>query len=260
MHFLIVGLEVWKTLFYERVGENWIKRGKSAETLIQLIHLCWGFIVVVSAVSHDLHDTFGGKNCSPSAAGSVSAARLVSRAAWLHSLFLCATQAGMSHEPQGQCCSLAASASAIKILYFVYQVISMCHQYKIVLKKYVTFLYSLVCLYIHHTSQTGLVTFQVLSTHTWPVTITSHGAVLRRLCERWMPTVILMIRARSKTLFKNVQKSREKSPHNPIPDLSIVSIWGCILLDFFLCTTSLPAPEVAQNCHSHCFAIVSPPC
>ena len=181
MHFLIVGLEVWKTLFHERVGENWIKREKSAEALIQLINVRWGLLVVVSAVLHDLHETFGEKNCSLSAVGPVSAARLVSRAPWLHSqaeLFLCATQAGMSHERQGQCCSLAASASAIKILYFVYLVISTCHQYKIVLKKYVTFLYSLVCLYIHHTSQTGLVTYQVLTTHTWPVTITSHGAVL----------------------------------------------------------------------------------
>lgn len=32
--------------------------------------------------------------------------------------------------------------------------------------------------YIHQTSQTGLVTFQVLTTHTWPVATMSHGAAL----------------------------------------------------------------------------------
>lgn len=49
------------------------------------------------------------------------------------------------------------------------------------------------------------------------------------------------------------KKAERKVPHNPIPDLSIVSIWGCILLDFSLCQLA-SLLQVAQSCHSHCFA------
>ena len=107
-----------------------------------------------SAVLHNLYETFGEKNCwvHRFSFSSTAGESCTLTALWSQAIPLCCTTE-MSLEPQGQRSSLAAPASAVKILYFVYQVLSMCDQYKVVLKKYVTFLYSLVCLlYTPHIS------------------------------------------------------------------------------------------------------------